>query len=356
MSDFDDIARTLRFQGGICAEMGSAFYGVFMNRIADDLEAGGPSRELAARWTGRDARALFMDAVPIRLANTFNHLAMTGEAPALSAAWPRPDAPIDAEAAWAAAREAIGPHSAALSAFLDHEPQTNEVRRSAVLLAGFLTLAAETGLPIRAFEVGASAGLNASWDRFHYRLGDAEWGDPASPVDVPVEWSGALPPLDARIEVAERAACDRRPTDLTDPAQRRRLLANIWPDQFHRIDRSERAIEVALREGVRVETADAVDWVRGRVRPRAGAVTVLYHSIFWQYLDPATLQGLKDAIAALAEQATAEAPFAWLRMEPPLDNLALTELRLTAWPGGEERRLAEVSPHGAWVRWSPGAG
>jgi hypothetical protein len=152
--------------------------------------------------------------------------------------------------------------------------------------------------------------------------------------------------------VVERAACDRRPTDLTDPAQRRRLLANIWPDQFHRIERSEAAIALALAAGVHVEEADAVDWIRARVRLQAGAATVLYHSIFWQYLPAETLAAMLAAIEDLGRQATAEAPFAWLRMEPQLDNLALTELRLTVWPGGEERKLAEVSPHGHWVRWS----
>lgn len=351
MSDLDKIVGTLRIQAGVCAEMGSPFYGVFMNRIADDLEGGGPGCELAGRWRGWGARSLFLDAVPIRIANTFNHLAMTREAPALSAVWPQPGRPIDADAAWAQARAAIVPHLRSLSAFLDHEPQTNEVRRSAVLLAGFLAIVAKAPLPLRCFEVGASAGLNVFWDRFHYRLGDVAWGDPMSPVDVPTEWSGPLPPLDGKIEVVERAACDRRPTDLTDPAQRRRLLANIWPDQFHRIERSEHAIAVALAHQASVDRADAAAWARDRVALQSGAVTVLYHSIFWQYLDDATRLDLGDTIAALGAQARDDAPFAWLRMEPPLENLALTELRLTLWPGGKETTLAEVSPHGAWVKW-----
>jgi hypothetical protein len=56
-------------------------------------------------------------------------------------------------------------------------------------------------------------------------------------------------------------------------------------------------------------------------------------------------------VANLGAQATLEAPFAWVRMEPLLDNLAVTELRLTLWPGGEDRLLAQVSPHAHWVRW-----
>jgi hypothetical protein len=345
------LSAALRLQARICGEMGSKFYEGFLGVIAEDLDAGGVSAELLAPWIGTGRRAIFNAAVPNRIANAFTWLAMGGEDAGLSDAFPRaPDRPGDPPAAWAAARAALADHRQAIDAFMAHEPQTNEVRRSAVLLAGFLTVAAETGLPLRCFEVGASAGLNLYWDRFHYRLGEAEWGDPASPVEVPTEWAGSLPPLDAPIRVVERAACDRRPTDLADPAQRRRLLANIWPDQFHRLERSGHAIELALAAGIDVEEADAVDWVRARVRVQPGAATVLYHSIFWQYLDAPTLEGLLAAIRALGEQATVEAPFAWLRMEPRLDNLAITELRLTLWPGGEERKLAEVSPHGAWVR------
>ena len=49
--------------------------------------------------------------------------------------------------------------------------------------------------------------------------------------------------------------------------------------------------------------------------------------------------------------ATPDAPLAWLRMEPAPGRLVPIELRLTLWPGGEERRLATVQAHGAWVNW-----
>lgn len=38
-------------------------------------------------------------------------------------------------------------------------------------------------------------------------------------------------------------------------------------------------------------------------------------------------------------------------MEPPPQNMGTLELRLTMWPGGEDRILADVHPHGAWVTW-----
>ena len=345
-----DLIRALGIQAGACRQFGSPFNAGLLDRIAADLETGGPTTELLARWNGATLKAMFDDATPIRIANTFNHLAMGGEAPALSAAWPRPDAPVDMDAAWAAAREAIGPHLAMLSAFLDHEPQTNEVRRTSGLLGGFLTVAAETGLPLRSFEIGASAGLNQFWDRFRYEMGPVAWGDPGSPVVIDADWQGGPPPL-GPMRVVERGACDRRPTDLTDPVQRRRLLACVWPDMFDRLERSRRAIDLALASGVTVDAADALDWTRNRVAPKAGTATVLYHSVFWQYLPAATQVALAAEIQAIGAGASADAPFAWLRFEPSADNMALIEVRLTLWPDGSERKLGEAHPHGAWVRW-----
>jgi len=154
----------------------------------------------------------------------------------------------------------------------------------------------------------------------------------------------------APLTVIERAACDRRPGDLSDPVQRRRLLAYIWPDQFERLARISAAIDLARRLDITVEAADAVDWTWRTAKPRPGAVTVLYHSVFWQYMPPASQAALTEAIETLGASATPEAPFAWLRMEPPFHGTDM-EVRLTLWPGGQERILAEVHPHGAWVRW-----
>ena len=62
---------------------------------------------------------------------------------------------------------------------------------------------------------------------------------------------------------------------------------------------------------------------------------------------------LTALIGEIAARATAQAPFAWLRMEPPMPNPGM-EVRLTLWPGGQDRLLAEVHPHGAQVRWLSG--
>jgi hypothetical protein len=342
-----DVVSGLRMQAGFCRTLGSPLNGDLLERAAVDWLAGGPVRALMAPWQDLDLKAQFDAATPLRLIGSWHELALSGDDPAVAAAY---DA-LDADAIWAAVQTAMVERRDRLARFMAHEPQTNEVRRSICLIGGFLEVAKATGLPLRCFEIAASAGLNLSWDRYRYRMGETTWGDPAAAVQMDTDWSGPAPPVDARIEVIERAACDRRPTDLRDPDQRRRLIAYIWADQADRLARLNAAIEVALAEDVRVETADAADWVRARVRPTPGAATVLYHSVFWQYMPPESQAALAVLIEEIGAAATPDAPFAWLRMEPPPGTPGM-EVRLTLWPGGQERKLADVHPHGAQVRWS----
>ena len=346
MSD-EALARHLRLQASVCAAFGSPFYAGLLTQAGDD--PGDAVEALFAPWRRLAFEALVDAAVALRFLGALHDLALSGDAPVL-AAWFPPAA--DTSGAWAAVRAAAEAHGARLAAFMTHEPQTNEVRRSACLLPGFLTIAAETGLPLACLELGASAGLNQLWSRYRYDYGDAgHWGDPTSPLALDSAWTGSAPPLDAPVRVAATAACDRKPIDLRDPAQRRRLRAYLWPDQFERLERFDTAVAMALEAGVVVETADAANWARARGAPRAGVATVIFHSIFWQYLPPATQADLRAAIAAHGAAATESAPLAWLRMEPAEGAPMPIELRLTLWPGGADRRLATVHAHGATVNW-----
>ena len=349
--DLPDLVKALRVQAGACRKMGSALNGDLLEHAAEDWLAGGPVRALLAPWAEADLKAQFDAAVPLRLIGGWHELALSGDDPDVSEAYRW----ADADAAWVAVRRASETRQERLAAFMTHEPQTNEVRRAICLLGGFLEVAQATGLPLRCFEVAASAGLNLSWDRFHYRLGAATWGDPSSPVTLDTEWSGPPPPIEAPVDVIERAACDRRPSGIATEAERRQLTSYIWADQTERLARLRAAIGMALGRGVEVEAADAVDWVRAHVAPKAATATVLYHSVFWQYMPASKQVELEGLIREIGAKASAEAPFAWLSMEPPPENLATMQVRLIMWPGGEPRILAEVHPHGAYVNWLGGA-
>ena len=356
MADEDPLIQALNIHAAACKAMGSPFSAALLEAAAGDLRTGGPTGEMFAPWVGASTRALIADAAPLRLLGALHDLALSGEAPALTAAYPADGRAGDPDAAWAAALKAMADHGPRLAAFMAHEPQTNEVRRSVCLLGGFLAIARDTGLSLRCFEMGASAGLNQLWDRCRYRLGDVgAWGESDAPVFIDTDWRGPPPDLEARVSVIERAACDRKPVDLADPAARRRLRAYVWPDQADRLQRLDAAVAAALAAGVRVEAEDAVTWTARRAAPREGSATILFHSVFWQYMPAESQEALTAAIETLGALATAKAPFAWLRMEPPPSNMATMEVRLTLWPGGEERVLASVHPHGAWVAWEGAA-
>lgn len=347
----DDIARALDTQAGYCDALGSPFNGALLRLAADNVRLGGPTAALLAPWNGKPFDRIMADAMALRLVGAFHHLVLSGDDRDLAAAYAVQMVEADPVRAWTACLAAMERHGPRIAGFLGHEPQTNEVRRSAALIGGFLTIARDTGLPLRCFEIAASAGLNSSWDRYFYHLGDVAWGDPTSLVRMDAEWIGAPPPVDAKVQVIERAACDRRPTDLANLDERRRLLAYIWPDQLERLARARAAIGVTLAHGLKVEAADAVDWTARMIAPQAGAATVLFHSVFWQYLPDETADALRATIEAKGAQATADAPFAWLRMEPPPGSIVGMEVTLTLWPGGESRVLARVHPHGARVEW-----
>jgi hypothetical protein len=345
-----ELLTTVRTISANCHRLNAPYVAGLLAHIADDAETGGPAADLLAPWA-RLAPDAMQQALPaLRLTAALNELALSGDDPDLAAHFPRPDRPIDPDAAWPAARAAMLSDPERLAAFMTHEPQTNEVARAAMLLGGFLEATRATGLPLRCFEIGASAGLNLNWDRFHYRLGDLDWGDPQSAVRLAPDWSGA-PLTPAAPTILSRAACDRRPIDVSDPADVRRLLAYVWPDQFDRVARLKAAIQIAQAAGTTVEAADAVEWTRARAAPADGTLTVVYHSIFMQYLTPGARTALADAVAAHGARATTDAPFAWLRMEPSLPRIDGCKVRLTLWPGGEERLLGDVHPHGAWARW-----
>ena len=352
MEDQPPVHQALLAQSRYCRVGGSPLNAAILERAAEDWTRGGPVRALMQPWADADLRSQFAAATPLRLIGALHELALSGDDPALSGAY----RVLDAEAIWAAARPAMVERRDRLAAFMAHEPQTNEVRRSICLVGGFLEVAAATGLPLRCFEIGASAGLNSLWDRYRYSFGPsdstaADWGDPAAEVAMDTDWQGPPPATGAGIRVIARAACDRRPADLHDPDQRRRLLAYIWADQTERLARIRSAIDLALTDGVAVDAADAVTWTQGCVAPQTGAATVLFHSVFWQYMPAESQDALRRAIKQIGARATADAPFAWLRMEPPAESLLVMQVRLTLWPGGEERLLAETHPHGAYVRW-----
>jgi hypothetical protein len=58
-----------------------------------------------------------------------------------------------------------------------------------------------------------------------------------------------------------------------------------------------------------------------------------------------------EILTKAGSKAIVEAPLAWLRFEPRERSAPEADVRLTTWPGGEERLLATAGYHGQYVRW-----
>ncbi|MEM1315560.1 MAG: DUF2332 domain-containing protein, partial [Pseudomonadota bacterium] len=232
----------------------------------------------------------------------------------------------------------------------DGAPQTNEARRSAVLMGAICALGWER---VEVLEIGASAGLGLGFDGYRFDLGEGRaWGPEASAVRIESDWRGPAPAL-APVVVEARAGCDLAPIDARDPAQRARMLAYIWPDQPARRAMLEAALAHVAAQDWRIERADAAEWAAEKLaapQPE-GRGRVLWHSIMKQYLPAETRAALDAAIAAAGARASAARPFAVVSMEAD-GNAGSAAVTVTAWPGSAAREVARTSFHGYWTQWS----
>ncbi|MEI6418387.1 MAG: DUF2332 family protein [Sphingomonadales bacterium] len=344
------VAEAFAKQAGFCRWSGSEFTARVCEAAALALDAGTATGARVQAWPGE----AFADALMMRVTGALNALVRRGGAPLLAPLYPPAAAPdVAVLAAAIAAQLADRAADRFAHDFLDSPPQTNEVMRASGLFPGLMTVAAATGLPLRLFELGASAGLNLNMDRFAYVLGGQPAGDLASPLQLVPQWGGPVPAI-TPVRVASRQGVDIAPLDVTDAAVRERLLAFVWPDQRERVARAEAAIQLALAHPPPLQAGDAADFVEAAVAPQPGTVTLVYHSIAHQYFPPATQARLAAHMAAMGAAASADAPLAWLRFE--MDDPAQAELptlRLALWRGGarEDRLLARVHPHGSAVNW-----
>lgn len=344
MTHEEIIAARLRKQVGWCQELGSPLYAGLMRRAAEDVLRGGPCAAVLAGHHDDSPGS----ALALRFMGAVHRLVLQGQAPELAACYPSTGGDAAGDA-WPAFVAAVETHAGALRQLVNRPVQTNEVGRCAALAGGFLEIARRTRLPLSLFEIGAAAGLNLRWDCYRYQQGSAAWGPKDSPLLLAGMFEGALPPFSARVAVMQRRGCDRSPIDATSKDGRLTLRSYVWPDQIERLRLLDAALDIAARVPARVEQANAADWLVTALssRPRA-AVTVVFHSIVWQYLPAADRQRITEALEGAGEAATADAPLAWLRMEA---GEGVAEVRLRLWPGGEDRLLATAGFHGRPVRW-----
>ena len=334
------VRQAFRDQAQACDALGSPLMARLMAGLADRLSPGDPVSDQVLGWPGDPSSKV--DSLPLRLAGGLHALVLTGQDPALAAAYADPDPAQDPTQA---ALNALRHHPAHLLDWLTSPPQTNEVRRSAVLIAAANWLTARFGLPLVLSELGASAGLNLLWD--HYALtAQGHTVGPANPaLTLSPDWTGPLPP-GTPPTILDRRGVDLNPLDPV--ADRLKLLAYLWPDQPDRIVRTRAALDLSARLRPQVDRGDAADWLESRLQTRHdGALHLVFHTVAWQYFAPATQTRARAAM----ERAGQDRPLAHLSMEADSQTPGAA-LTLTLWPGGEIRHLGRADFHGRWVTWT----
>jgi len=332
------LAQHLRRQADWCRQLGSPLYDSLLESAAKDLDGEGAVWAVLEGFEGEPDNS----ALALRLLAAVHRLVLDDTLPELAQHYPSTGGDGDAAAAWPQFRQALAEHRPTIRELLTHGCQTNEVGRSAALLGGFLEVAHRSRLSLRLLEIGASGGLNLRWDWYRYESLEGAWGDPGSPLrfansfDVP-------PPLNRTADVSMRKGCDLNPIDPSSEIGALTLRSSVWADQLVRLGHLDAAIEIARDLPVDVERSDAASFLeRELANPVHGLATVVFHSVFIQYVAEAERRRIREAIDDAQRRSTRQAPVYYLSMEP---GDGVFEIRLD----GEV--VGNSGPHGTGVVW-----
>jgi len=340
-----DLEDRLRAQAVQCGLHGSPLTEALLTGAAGDLAAGGIVADLLAPHLHAPGGSV----VSLRLAGALHRLVLERRAPELALHYPSVGGTAPVADIWPAAERACRVHADALRPLLTRTVQTNEVGRAAALY-GALAL---VGGPVRLLEIGASAGLLLRCDRFGYDVAKGTvLGDAASPVQLVRPWQGTHPPYDSRVQVVERRGCDPSPIDPTTTEGRLTLTSYVWADQVARLERLRGALDVAARLPVVVEQAGALDFLTQQLADLAvGTSTVVWHSVVWQYVDPAERRAVDALLARVGAQATEDAPLVRISLEPEKGTFVF-RVHVQRWPTGERVHVADAQGHGPPIVWT----
>ncbi|OAN69003.1 hypothetical protein A8B82_04865 [Sulfitobacter sp. EhC04] len=334
-------------QSDSCARMGSPFMGKLLSVLAENWPADSALGRKFAGFDGDIGPA--GHSLPLRIAGGLHALVLNRAAPDLAALYP-PNATSDT-ALRDGVLAALSNHETFLLDWTDSAPQTNEVRRSAALIAGAHVALQHFDLPIQLSELGASGGLNLMWDHFALEIEGTRFGAQTPVLTLAPDWTGALPPS-ARPRVASRAGVDLNPLRPGRGEDLLRLTAYLWPDQPERLVLTRAAASVATTPVVR---GDAIDWLAKRL-PSApqGQLHLIQHTVAWQYFPKPVRDRGRAMIEAAGASATTNRPLAWLSMESDGDTSGKigAALTLRLWPGDITLDLGRADFHGRWIKWT----
>lgn len=342
----NEIRSQLARESRRCALSGSPMYAHLLELVAHNVAAGGTAATILGKGGNSD-----LGPPGARFLAGLHELVLSGVAEELAAYYPSAGGDWRHPGLEDALGAALTRFRGALEASMDRPIQANEVGRAAALLAGFHLAHRLSGLPLRLLELGSSAGLNLWWDCFFFAGSDWHWGDPQSPVGLTKHFESGSPVLiPDRIEIAGRLGCDRKPLRCGLDSDLVRMKSFIWADQArYRFGLLEAAWRLAAAREFLVEQANAREWLAAQELLVPRTATVLFHSIFWEYLPCQDQEAIQETVRQAGESATKTSPLVWLRLEP-LGPKRTPSVWVTMWPQGLDTELARCRFDGSGVR------
>jgi hypothetical protein len=233
--------------------------------------------------------------------------------------------------------------------------QTNEPRRSAILLPALALIAG----PIALLEVGASGGLCLFPDRYSYdwesETGEHSRLDPAdgqSPLLLECLTTGNPPLPTTMPEIVWRAGLDLNPIDLSDPDAADWLETLVWPEQVDRLARIRLAMDIVRAERPRIVRGDATAGLAAlAAEAPKDATLVIQNSAAIVYLTPENRADFIELVTGMDAR--------WVSNEGPvIVPSALAGVGKRVPPEKDEfllaldgHPLAWVGPHGQRLDW-----
>ena len=224
--------------------------------------------------------------------------------------------------------------------------QTNEVGRCAYLLSAFSLIARHSGMPLALVDVGASAGLNLLFDRYHYSYSNGlEYGPTDSKVQLTAEVRGDFFPdlADGMPAVASRTGIDLTPVDLADIETLMWMRSLVWPDHPERMARLNGAASIALADPPELIEGDALDLAPGILDtiPHDAVPCVLACHV----LNQLTPEGRKRFWAIVEDASHDKAVYS---VTAEAGKIAVNVCHGSVW---RSIGAAAADPHGWWVEW-----
>lgn len=229
--------------------------------------------------------------------------------------------------------------------------QTNEVRRCALFLPAFVTVAREVERPLAFVEVGSSAGLLLNFDRYQYVYEPGGEVGASEALTLNCKVRGELaPPLDiGALTVASRLGIDLNPVRADSPSDVKWLQALIWPEHEERQERFNAAMAVAAKHPPDIRAGDAFELLPELVASVPNDVTpVIFHCMTLAHMSRPQRERFPEMLGELA--AARNGDLVWLSIEY-VETDSLHRGRFNADGTYEFSRLANVNPHGAWLEW-----